>query len=370
MLKLIDRILGDFFIYFFPPAKKIPQPTKINRILIIKLVAMGDLIVISPLLQTLQQHYPTAKIDLLTTPRVKSVVEHQNLYNKIYYLKFNLKFIKSFVKNWQLLKKQKYDLVLDLEFYYRITSIFTYLIKPNYCLGWSSFPMRSKIYNQTIKYNQEIHVAETFLDFASILKIVKKIELLKPITYSIYDKNHVNILLKNIPRDFILIHIGTSNRAKSRRWTNKNWTKIFNELVNERNDPSITPQNIVLTGGTIEGKLLKKIILPTKNTFNLIGKTNIPQLAYLMTKAKLFIGLDTGPTHIAAAMGITTIGLYGPNSPKRWGPYSINSQVIYHELSCSECTRQFAGQVSKCKNNICLQIITVNEVIEKIHKII
>ena len=359
-MKLLDRWLGDILLtlHAWFHQRHAQRPVQIQRILLIKLVAMGDLILITPLVKTLRNAYPSAKVDLLTTPRVRPIVENTPLYNQIFYLSFGLDFLFSLLQNFRKLRCQQYDIVIDLEFYYRLTTLLSLAIRPAYFMGFDLQKKRSQVMDLSVPYPEDLHVSDAFLEMAKALGISTLVTTLESLTVSSED---MAIAQKVRPsNDYILIHFGTSSRAQSRRWDCQKWTQLIQQLS--------ANWQIVLIGGHEETLLLPNITLPQKNVTTLIGRLSIPQTAALMKTAKLYIGLDTGPTHLACAMGVPVLALYGPNTPVRWGPKYAH--VIYKQWTCSPCTRQHEGIVSSCKDNQCMQQITVEEVVKQIHDLL
>ncbi len=354
-MKVIDKIIGSFLLFLCSLfKKKSVQPKVVNNILIIKLIAMGDMLVIGPLVKTVRDAYPQAAIHLLTTKRVKSVVENMSLYEQVHYLDFNWKFPFSFFANIRNLIKINFDLVLELEFYYRLTTLLACLIKPKFVLGFDLQKVRSNVFDKLVGFREDLHIVEAYLEFAKALGLKNIAQELVPLQSSQPDRLKVD---SNFPaqKEYVLLQVGTSLRAKSRRWEVSKWQELIGLLAKEH--------KIVLVGSKEEEEILSEISLPKSNIIDAVNLLSITQLAYLMQKSKLFIGLDTGTTHLAAAMGTPIVALYGPNTPDRWGPFSSNASVIYKKTFCSPCTRQHQGVVSNCQENKCMQQITVPEVI-------
>ena len=85
------------------------------------------------------------------------------------------------------------------------------------------------------------------------------------------------------------------------------------------------------------------------------------QLPFLIKNCRAFLTNDTGPMHIAAAMNVPTVALFGPNTPFRYGPVGNGHVVIYKKLECSPCIIAHEGKVPYCKDNKCMQAISVDE---------
>ena len=112
---------------------------------------------------------------------------------------------------------------------------------------------------------------------------------------------------------------------------------------------------IVLTGG--ESVPLERIcrMMRTK-AVNLGGRTTLRELACLYREAALLVTTDSGPMHLAAAVGTPVVALFGPTDPARTGPYGPGHRIIRKGLSCSPCFRK------RCETPRCMTDISVEEV--------
>jgi 3-deoxy-D-manno-octulosonic-acid transferase/heptosyltransferase-1 len=102
----------------------------------------------------------------------------------------------------------------------------------------------------------------------------------------------------------------------------------------------------------------------SQKTVNLAGRTTLRDLAYLYRKAALLITTDSGPMHIAAAVGTPVIALFGPTSASRTGPYGEGHFVIRRDLACSPCF------LKKCETRHCMKDISVEDVLEAAKKML
>ena len=97
------------------------------------------------------------------------------------------------------------------------------------------------------------------------------------------------------------------------------------------------------------------------NIVNFCGKTNLPELGYLLKQSDLLLSVDTGTAHIAAAQETDTIVIFAGTSHKHWAPYSDKVKVVYPKLSCYPCSDKERKQ---CKSYLCLENIDIDNVIE------
>jgi len=384
LAKLLDKTIGTCLCYllaflFNRPLRSVYSPHHINRILIEKLIAVGDVIVALPTIHAVRKQFPHAYIALLVTPRVRDVVEgNPDVDEIIYYdLYKKEKGLRGFFSIVAKVRKQRFDLVLELTHYHRIVSLVTWMSGIPHRAGFAIPGQgRNKLLTIPVAYDTGKHEVETFLDVACAAGVKCTPLFLQEIAVSGADKTMVQECLARenvqLGEKFILIQPGTSALALSRRWAPEKWAELANRLNREGQGSGVRGQErdarrypVIFCGSIDEVPIFAEIQKHLNFTpGNLIGKLTLKQTAWLFKHAILFIGLDTGTTHLAAAMGTRVLALYGPNTPLKWGPYGSQHRVIYKALSCSPCTKQYLGQVSTCENNICMQQITVEEVVE------
>jgi ADP-heptose:LPS heptosyltransferase len=150
----------------------------------------------------------------------------------------------------------------------------------------------------------------------------------------------------------IALNVGASTIYK--RWPAENWVGLAERLIGRG-------FSLILTAGPGEARDADQIAqsLEHKDSFmNLGGRTTLPELARVLQSSDLVISGDTGPMHLAAAVGTPTIGLFGPTDPRRTGPYGSAHQTIWKQIPCSPCFRK-----PTCEGRVdCLRAITVDDV--------
>ena len=149
---------------------------------------------------------------------------------------------------------------------------------------------------------------------------------------------------------FVLLH-------PTARYANKAWPlERFAALADWLSGQGM---RVVLIGSQQDILLGQQILNVTKHQLvNLIGRTGLSQLAALMKGSRLLIGNDGGPMHMAAAVGCSVLGLFGPTDPAVWGPRGENVKVIYKGFNCGEC---FYSGCSRGEES-CMRQISVEEV--------
>lgn len=151
--------------------------------------------------------------------------------------------------------------------------------------------------------------------------------------------------------------------AESRRWGVENYTQLAKNIISEHG------YKIILTGTESDRNIGDKIVESAGNNdiVNLAGKTSIRELETIMSLSKMFIGNDSGPAHLAAAVGVPVIILSGADEPKSTSPMAADKKLIYKDnLECISCVKNKCPlkdeQLMQCMKNI-----TVEEVLASVN---
>jgi len=370
----MDKFVGAPLCVFFGLLKVGGYSKEPKRVLVIQLWGIGETVLTLPSIEALKKLYPSAKIDILTTERNKEVYYKNKDVNKIKKVNLDPFGVLHFI----LKNVKRYDIVIDMEEYLNVSSLMAYFTG-KYRVGFSH-GARSIPYHRKVDYDDNKHCAETFLDLIRILGTKNKLEKLRPLNYSSADKTFVDSLFRRVKikkKDkLICIAPGAAESAKCRIWPVERFAGIADYLVDHHH------VKILFTGTENEKKLVDSIIdkMKKKDTVvNLTGKMSLNQFFYSIKKCNLFIGNDSGPMHIAAAQGVRTIGLFGPNLPKRFGPYGKENRGIYKGGNCefSPCINVHLGEVPDClypresqDYQKCMKNISVGDVIDEVEKML
>lgn len=370
-LKFIDAAIGTplcHLLGFFSGDSTTvspPDPATVKKILTIKTVAIGDLVVALPTFKALREAYPQAKIVLLTTPRVREVVDGCPFLDEIIY--FDITGRDRGLGGWlRLLRKLRaanFDLVIDMEHYYRFTTLLAYLSRAPVRVGFD-LPRqgRQRLFTVRVPYPIDKHEVEAFLELAGAVGGRVEKPRLVEVAVSSDDRRIVDDWLTEHDikaKDLTVgIHAGTSPVALARRWPPERFAALADTLVERWS------ARIIFTGAPEDRDLIDVIRGQMRQrALSTAGDFTLKQFAELSRRFDLFISLDTGPMHIAAAMGAKVIGLFGPNTPVKWGPYGDGNSVIYKGFECSPCTKQYLGQVSDCAKGDCMSAISLQDVV-------
>jgi ADP-heptose:LPS heptosyltransferase len=162
------------------------------------------------------------------------------------------------------------------------------------------------------------------------------------------------------PVPFIVVHPFAGWRY--REWPHANTIELIRRILS---DSAI---HVALIGIQDEGEKLKWMGEQTGNSgrITILAGENLANLAVLLKKSLLFIGNDSGPIHLASALGVRCIGLFGPAPPHITGPVRTKNRFLYHSLECSPCKQRYCIR----PQNSCLSLITVEEVYARVKEVL
>ncbi len=376
LVKLIDKHVGNFVCNFLAVFHK-PKPidkSRINRILVVQLWGIGETILTLPSVDALRKNFPNAEIDVLATSRNRDVFFNNNGIGNVKLATMNPFSIIGFI--FRNLKR--YDLAVDMEEYLNVSAIISFFAARS-AVGFSH-GARAKLYTEKVKYNDKQHAVQTFLDLARVFNLSYNADKLPELNFSKNDKRIVdNFLTKNgiKAKDYaVCVAPGAAESGRARMWPFERYAELCDEIIARKN------AKIIFSGNFDEARMIGSVMEKMEfkdKAISCAGKITLTQLFYLMKRCNLFIGNDAGPMHIAAAQGIKTIGLFGPNIPIRFGPYGKGNVGLYKGNNCefSPCINVHKGQVPDClyprnSNDYqkCMKNISVDDVLKEVEKMV
>jgi lipopolysaccharide heptosyltransferase I len=302
---------------------------QIKKILIIKPSALGDIVLAMPAACDLAENFPNAEIHWFVRPEFAPLLENHKCVHKI--IIFNRKKIgkwwcnaeafSEFINLIKTLRREKYDLVFDLQGRFR-SAIFGWFSGCKNRIGLADTQeVTSIFYTKRIKQSS-IHLVDYFLDVVrSISPIRGKVEFgLKPGQKEIEEIQNILSEHNADKNNYFVIVPGAT--VEEKKWAAKNFADLA-EKIHKKYQSTIVAVGVESERETIE-KIQKESSCPIAN---LAGKTNIRQLVALLAGAKGVVSNDTGPAHIASALNVPMVLIFGFTNPKRVGPYSRPNAV-------------------------------------------
>jgi lipopolysaccharide heptosyltransferase I len=326
-------------------------PAPPRRILIIKPSAIGDVVHALPVLNLLRRRWPAAHVSWLVTPACAGLLERHPLLDEV--IRFERK---ELGKGWRSpraaadlvrftrdLGRRKFDLVIDLQGLFRSGWLAFATMAP-YRVGPANAREGAWLFytHRVPTGTPEQHAIERYLTIAQAVGCERgPVEF--PFAVDDADRQYVARLT---PARYAVLMPGAN-------WLTKQWpVERFAALVGPLRERF--GLDSVVAGGPDTAHLAEKI----PATANLAGRTNLRQLVALLERAELVVANDSGPMHIAAALGRPLVTPFGPTNPVRTGPYRRMNAVLRVDIPCSPCYAR------RCSHVSCLRWIDTEPVLE------
>lgn len=320
------------------------------RILIIKPSAIGDVVHTLPILNLLRKRWPAAHIAWLLTPGCAGLLDGHPMLNEVIHFDRH-----RYARSWRdpasllglfgflrELREKKFDLVIDLQGLLR-SGWFAWQTHSPKRIGFRNAREFAPVfYTHSIRVgDSDQHAIDRYLKVAAELGCDTS-EVAFPFHVTDDDRRHVDSLVSELGRFAVLLP-GTNWPTK--RWPVERFAQLIEPLRQRFN------LHTVVAGGADDIDLANRI-----GGQNLAGKTTLRQTVALLERAELVIANDSGPMHIAAALGRPLVALYGPTNPVRTGPYHRDDAVLRLDIPCSPCYSR------RCSHQSCLQWLEVEPV--------
>jgi heptosyltransferase II len=326
---------------------------QISKILIIKPSAVGDVLLSTPVIENLKHNFPNATINFLTQFYCRDIVIDNPFLSRVLTFEIPSNNGLSIPPN---IKKQKYDLIIDL-FCNPRTAFITFYSRAKYRVGYKH-RLRSYAYNIIVPSRREIvHNVEVNLDALRALDL--EIIANKPLIYlnNIYHKFADDFFEENRLVNKKIIGINPSATWITKAWLPQKFIELI-KLLTENN------QVLLFWGNDKEKLLAESINENVNNRAIIIPSVSLKYLAALISRCSLFVSNDTGPMQIAWTLGINTIAIFGPTKSKLHGPLNANSMIIQNNnIDCLGCN---LTKIEDCRNqHKCMRDLDVKIVHEK-----
>lgn len=332
-----------------------------KRILVVRTDRIGDVMLSTPVIKNLRDSFPNAYIAMMVSPYTKDIIEgNPYLDEVIIYDKDNLhKSWLSSIKFALNLRKKYFSLVLILHSTNRVNLI-TFFAGIKERVGYNRklgfFLTRSL---EDKKHFGQKHELEYNLDLVRFLGIeARDKNLFMPIKEE--SEKYVEELLKKegIEENSKLLAIHPGASCPSKIWPEVRFVEVADKLIEKYSF------QVLIIAGSRDLNLAQNLIKNMKyKAINLVGKTSISQLASVLKRCKLFISNDSGPVHIASAVGTPVISIFGRSQkglgPNRWGPLGKKDKFLHKDIGCIECLAH-----NCVKRFRCLDAISVDDVVK------
>lgn len=348
-----------------------------SRYLIVQLADIGDLVLSTPAIAALRDAQPDAHIALLTTTHSAPVVAHTGLVDTIITLDRQ-----QFNSSWALLRPANLRQLWALRREHCDTLLFFHhftlklgTFKFALIAACAGSPRRVGLQNGNGWFLTDSlpdggfgtrHQAQYWLD---LVGLVGADSSPRPAIISVDDRTGTLLgrPYRAAGEKRIVLHPGSGGYSFARRWDAEKFAAVADTLHEQDG------AQIVLVGSPNDDAARVKAAMNTE-PLDLSGKTTLPELAAVIQSADLYIGADSGVTHIAAAVGTSVVAIFGPSNAGAWGPWTPKgkSVVLRSAPECSPCSYvgHGIGQRDGCAARTCMRMVTAEQVVQAARRLL
>jgi len=340
------------------------------RVLIIKPSSLGDVLHALPAAAVIKNKYPDAVVDWLVSPQFLPVLEFQPVIRKkILFRRKELgrffSFLPSFIRLAREIRSEKYDVVIDMQGLHR-SAFLAWLARAKVRAGFAKTREKtaSLFYNRKIEIPADkVHAAEKNICLVcGALGIPFEMPSWIPPGNEAARVRLEKILKENgIQNGKRFIGVVPGARWKSKQWPPEFFASVIRGLASD-----CSQSEFVLLGAgddSFAASAIMKTVGKEAVIHDLTGKTDIAELVELIRKCAAVFCNDSGPMHIAAALGVPVFALFGPTDPDKTGPYGKFNEIFIANKGCIKCMRRYCLDGSyDCHSGIDVQTVVARMV--------
>ena len=326
--------------------------TNIEKILIRGPNWVGDAVLAIPALKAVRERFPRAEITLLVRPWVAGLFSSAPYVDRVWSVKRPTT-LKNWVRITRDIRGRRFDLALLLPNSFE-SALMMFMGRVRQRIGYATDGRRWMLTDAVTKASEPRHQIHYYLELAKALSAATDRPSIA-IEATPLERDSARRLLaaEGIPvsAPFLVLNPGAAY-GSAKRWHQERFAKVADNLAAEMG------LHVALIGSEVEGAVANRICESmTRRTAVLNGKTSLETLIGVLAESTLMITNDSGPMHMAAALGIPTVAIFGPTDETTTGPYGPLTRVVKHAVECSPCL------LRECPiDHRCMNAVTVDEV--------
>ncbi len=381
----IDRLVGLPLAWLFNGAARIlgkllrrdhsSTVENVRTIVISKYLGMGSILQVTPLIRSIRNAFPRARLIFVTGHSCRRMVERLEHVDAIFTVNDRRLFQVALtsLRTIALLMWTRVDLYFDLEIYSAYSSLMALLSLARNRVGFYRESAQHKRGNYThlMYFNTRIPIRYIYLQLGRLVGCEPvEPDRLGQIRVDAQDRDEAagKIAALGIgSRGYLVVNPNASDLMIERRWPADRFAEMIDQLVARHDLP------VVLIGAPADRPHVTKVADQVRNgngrVLNLAGELSLGGLFALLEGAACTITNDTGPMHMAWALETPTVCLFGPVDPDHYGWEGARVEILYKRIYCSPCVHE-VDEPPCHGNNMCMKLITVDAVMEAVQRIL
>jgi len=376
-LQRADRGLGSLAALALQPARALRRrAAPVRDVLVVKVWGLGSLQVATPAFDELRRLYPQARRTLLTLASHRPFAEGLGQFDAVWGVELGgaswPRLLGRLARLAHAVRRRRFDLVLDLEFLTRFSAVLACASGAPRTRGFCApGDRRAGLHTTLVPFRRDRHVASNFralvLGYGADDEPVRP-EAVRPFRIVAKDRLEATLALLEAglagPGPLVVLNPNAGPLSHDRRWPARRFAELARRLVVEDG------ARVALVGAKHEAAHTRRMRalagpLPAGRVVDLSGRLSLGGLVALLRETDAFVTNDSGPMHVAAAQGVPTLGLFGPETPALYRPLGQRARALYVPSACSPCIRVDANKLGRCPlaRPECLENLSVGYVL-------
>jgi len=364
--KAVDRLAGGTLLRLATAlrgAPRAPAPGPVRELVAVKFWGIGNGALLLPVLRSLRRAHPRARLTMVTLRGNEAV--YRGAVDRILTVRMRplpAAFL-DLLRVAAALRVDPPDLALDFEQYVRSSQLLLLVSGARRVIAFDTVGMgRAGLAHEAVPCADAVHAGDGFLALGRAAGVAETAYRPGGLFPSHAAAGWAADWCRRAGvgrRPLVVVHPGSGDNFPGRRWPAERFGALAGRLAAEASAV------VAVTGSRAEAPLGRAVLAAAgSRAFDLCGTLGLDDLIGLLARASLLVANDTGPVHMAAALGVPVLGLYGPNSPHLYGPRSAGSHAFYRPPPCSPCLLNRNSKTSRCLNPVCIRSVEVDEVFE------
>ncbi len=352
---------------------RIPETT-VRSICVMKFFGLGSIVLSGPFLRDLRQKYPEARIHYITFAHNAEALSFFPAVDEVSSISTatGWRFVRDTIRAIVRMRADQVDTVFDLEFFSKFSTLLGTLSGARRRVGFA-LPTLWRRWNLTasVPLDRSAHVSAMFRrQLDPSLETPHEAGTFPPITSRPNDRVSMTekLGLANERGPIIVVNINADAVSLERRWSPERFATVVAATAAAR--PGAT---FFLSGTRTEHAYVEEMIARWElsgNVRNVAGVLSLGEFVALLEASDALLTCDSGPAHLASAVGTPVVALFGPESPAFYGPLG-ESVTLYSGISCSPCLNIYAAKRFVCPYNArCMDLITVSDVADALRRVL
>jgi ADP-heptose:LPS heptosyltransferase len=387
--RFLDRLLGIPACALFTAGRQLlpaaggSTASVVRKILFIKLVEQGSTVLARPAFEAAAARVGRENVYCLTLEENRGILDLMRLIPDENVLAVPgdspWRIFLGLVQAVRAVRRLRIDAVVDLEFFARTSAAIAFLtgarLRAGLHPGPGGGPWRGDLFTHNVLHQPDLHTSQLYevlvraLDLPAGLlptlpfPVPPRVSWHEPsFVPGVEDVRRVRLMIGNPGDDrarLFLLSPNAGDLMPLRQWSEARYLELARLLLDDYRE-----SRIVLTGTTSEAAAIDALAtrVSSPRCISLAGRTSLRDLLTLAALSDVLVSSDSGPVHFASLTAARIVALFGPEAPLRFGPLSASSEAISTGLACSPCLSAYNNRASSCRDNRCVQGITVEEV--------